>query len=109
MKYLPVLLFSFVFFFQACKNDSNTPTPPPPPAATNVANVSLYSHRYTVQEGQLRGEAVLLDDIYDAHLLRKAGGLSPYNAGTFGDYVPSRYVDIEGYWAGTSRWTMSFI
>ncbi|MEL7250478.1 MAG: extracellular solute-binding protein [Bacteroidota bacterium] len=140
MKYLPVLLFSFVFFFQACKNDSNTPTPPPPPAATNGANVSLYSHRYTVQdqqllgqyrvrankavdvylypsadivklgqEGQLRGDAVLLDDIYDAHLLRKAGVLSPYNAGTFGDYVPSRYVDNESYWAGTSRWTMSFI
>ncbi len=139
MKYLPVLLFSFIFFIQACKNDA-PPPPPPAPAATNAANIALYSHRYTVpdqqllgqyksrankavdvylytsqdivrlgQEGQLRGDALLLDDLYDAHLLRKAGVLSPYNAGTFGDYVPSRYVDNEGYWAGTSRWTMSFI
>ena len=142
MKYLPVLLVSFILLLQACKNDSTAspPPPPPPPAPTNTANVSMYSHRYTVadeqlmgqyrvrankavdvylypsedivrlgQEGQLRGDIVLLDDLYDAHLLRKAGALSPYNAGTFGDYVPSRYVDNEGYWAATTRWTMTFV
>ncbi len=61
------------------------------------------------QEGQLRGDVVLLEDLYQAHQLKKLGVISPYNAGTFGDYVPSRYVDNEGYWGGVTRWTMSFV
>lgn len=61
------------------------------------------------QQGKLRGDVVLLEDLYQAHQLKKAGVISPYNAGTFGDYVPSRYVDNEGYWGGVTRWTMSFV
>jgi ABC-type Fe3+ transport system substrate-binding protein len=61
------------------------------------------------QQGQLRGDAVLLEDLYQAHQLKKLGVISPYNAGTFGDYVPSRYIDNEGYWGGVTRWTMSFV
>ncbi|RME96835.1 MAG: hypothetical protein D6772_11345 [Bacteroidetes bacterium] len=61
------------------------------------------------QAGQLRGDLVIVDDLYAAHQLKKAGALQPYSAGTFGDYVPNRFVDQEGYWAGLSRWTMSFV
>ncbi len=80
--------------------------------ANKAVNVYKYSSKELVQlgqEGKLQGDAVLLDDLYDAHLLRKAGALSPYNAGTFGEYVPSRYVDNEGYYGAVTRWTMSFI
>ncbi|MEM1214729.1 MAG: hypothetical protein AAGJ82_03545 [Bacteroidota bacterium] len=59
--------------------------------------------------GRLRGDLVILDDLYQAHQLIKLGVLEPYNAGTFGDYVPSRYVDNEGYWAALTRWTMGFV
>lgn len=116
----------------------NPPLPPPAPASnaqlsffTNRylvqdqqliqqyqtrANKGVNVYRYTSKEliqlgenGNLQGDVVLLGDLRDAHALQKAGVLSPYNAGTFGEYVPSRYVDNEGYWAGVTRWTMSFV
>lgn len=61
------------------------------------------------EQQQLSGDVVIVDDLYHAHQLKKAGVLSPYNAGTFGDYVPDRFVDREGFWAAWSRWTMSFV
>lgn len=121
------------------KDQPSSPPPPPAPAVNNTnlslfsyrylvqdqqllrqyqsrankaVDVYMYSSKDLVQlgqEGKLQGDAVLLDDLYDAHLLRKAGVLSPYNAGTFGEYVPSRYVDNEGYWGAVTRWTMSFV
>ena len=120
-------------------DSSNPPPPPPAPTtnSSNVslysyrylvqdqqilgqyrvrANKGIDVYQYSSEEiialaqnGQLRGDVVLVEDLYDAHRLRKAGVLSPYNAGTFGEYVPSRYVDNEGYWGGVSRWTMSLI
>jgi len=80
--------------------------------ANKVVDVYLKSGPEIVamaQKGQLFGDLVILDDLYQAHLLKKAGVLQPFNAGTFGDYVPAEYIDNEGYWAGLTRWSMSFV
>jgi iron(III) transport system substrate-binding protein len=80
--------------------------------ANKAVDVYHYPGKTVVElakKGQLQGDVVLVEDLYYAHQLKKAGVLSPYNAGTFGEYVPSRYIDNEGYWAGVSRWTMSFV
>lgn len=123
----------------ACKSDTATSTPPAAASSNpeNIAllshrylvqdqqllttfrtrankgvDVYVYEGKDVVElakKGPLKGDLVILEDLYQAHQLKKAGVISPYNAGTFGDYVPSRYVDNEGYWAGVSRWTMSFV
>lgn len=67
-----------------------------------------------ILEAALRGELqggdiVVLESLYQAHQLRKAGLIEPYNVGNFGHEVPSRYVDNEGYWAGLTRWTMGYV
>jgi iron(III) transport system substrate-binding protein len=134
-----VILFLFVALFSACKpdgaNDNSTTTTVANP--DNLAllshrylvqdqqlygtfrvrankGIDVYLNQgvdiiANAQKGPLRGDAVILEDLYQAHLLKKTGALSPYNAATFGDYVPSRYVDNEGYWAALTRWTMSFV
>ncbi len=118
---------------------TNNPPPPPAPPAQNSnlslityrylvqdqqllnqyrsrANKAVDVYKYSSDEivalakqGQLSGDVVIVEDLYDAHQLKKAGVISPYNAGTFGDYIPSRYIDNEGYWGGLNRWTMSFV
>ena len=99
---------------------TNNPPPPPAPPAQNSnlslithrylvqdqqllnqyrsrANKAVDVYKYSSDEivelarqGQLRGDVVIVEDLYDAHQLKKAGVISPYNAGTFGDYIPSR-------------------
>ncbi len=59
------------------------------------------------KKGQLKGDVVILQDLYQAHQLKKMGLIEPFHAGTFDEMVPSKYIDNEGYWAGLSRWTMS--
>lgn len=138
MKNVFLLLLTYCLL-TACKPENNTTTPPPPTVANpdNIAllshrylvqdqqllntfrvrankavDVYLYEGKALVdlaQKGPIKGDVVILEDLYQAHLLKKAGVISPYNAGTFGDYVPSRYVDNEGYWAGLTRWTMSLV
>lgn len=133
------LLFLVYCLFTACKPETATNTPPvqtgPNPdnislishrylvqdqqllntfrvRANKAVDVYINEGKDVVkmaQAGQIKGDVVLLEDLYHAHLLKKAGVLSPYNAGTFGDFVPSRYVDNEGYWGGVTRWTMSFV
>lgn len=138
MKNVFLLLFTYCLL-TACKPENNPTSPPPTPTANpdNIAllshrylvqdqqllntfrvrankavDVYLYEGKELVdlaQKGPIKGDLIILEDLYQAHLLKKAGVISPYNAGTFGEYVPSRYVDNEGYWAGVSRWTMSFV
>lgn len=134
-----VILFLFVVLFSACKPEAATDnsTTTTTANANNLAllshrylvqdqqlygtfrvrankGVDVYLNEgeeiiANAQKGPLRGDAVILEDLYQAHLLKKTGALSPYNAATFGDYVPSRYVDNEGYWAALTRWTMSLV
>ncbi len=120
-------------------NTSTTNTPPPPPApSTNNLTVHTYQHLVQDQAlvdayrarankgvdvyasawpemlakakaGQLTGDIVIVGDLYHAHLLQQAGVLSAYSAGTFGDYVPNRFVDDQGYWAALTRWSTGFV
>jgi ABC-type Fe3+ transport system substrate-binding protein len=137
MKKLLLLLLGACTIW-ACKPESKSKVPPP--AVSNTNNLTIFSHRYLLQDqqlfatyrarankavdvyrypsesiielaknGQLKGDLVILDDLYHAHLLKKTGVLQPYSAGTFDELVPSRYIDNEGYWAGLTRWAMGFV
>lgn len=82
--------------------------------ARSTKAVDVYTSQWPAlldkaKAGQLSGDVVIVQDLYHAHLLKQAGVLSPYNAGTFGDYVPSRYVDNEGYWGALTRWSTGFV
>lgn len=55
------------------------------------------------------GDLVIMDNFYDMHRLIQTGAVEPFNVGVFGERVPSRYVDNEGYWSALTRWTMSFV
>ena len=59
------------------------------------------------KNGQLKGDIVIVEDLYQAHQLKKMGLIEHYHAGTFDELVLHRYIDNEGYWAGLTRWTMS--
>jgi iron(III) transport system substrate-binding protein len=62
------------------------------------------------QAGELAGgDFVVVEDLYQAHQLRKAGVIEPFSVGIFGHEIPSRYVDSEGYWGAMTRWTMGVV
>jgi len=61
------------------------------------------------KNGQLKGDIILVEDLYQAHQLAKLGAIEPYNAGTFDEFIPSQYIDMQGYWGGITKWTMSFV
>lgn len=137
MKRLLILLLGACTIW-ACKSDQKPSVPPPAPSNANNltifshryltqdqqlfntyrsrANKAVDLYRYPsesivelAKNGQLKGDLVILDDLYHAHQLKKTGVLQPYSAGTFDELVPSRFIDYEGYWAGLTRWSMGFV
>lgn len=61
------------------------------------------------QKGELQGDLVMVKNLYYAHQLKQMGLLAPFNASSFGDSIPSQYIDKEGYWAGLTRFSMGFV
>lgn len=78
--------------------------------ANKKVNIYLSSGANTLElakKGHLKGDILIVEDLYQAHQLKKLGIIEHYHAGTFEELVLHRYIDNEGYWAGLSRWTMS--